>query len=124
MDPERHGITPDAVVTATVAGLQRLMLDYMRMIGFARTMTALLRYWFHGTSVSTLTASESLSAGQDTRARSALCRPPTRPAKVGASSSTYPLHPPLHCSDSGAFKLLVFLFLGSYACCVVLFVLF
>ena len=38
MDPERHGITPNAVLDATMAAVQRLMrLDYARTIGNAVT---------------------------------------------------------------------------------------
>ena len=57
MDPERHGITPAAVVAAVK---QLMRLDYVRMIGNARTMTASPRHWFQGTSVPTLAASEFL----------------------------------------------------------------
>ena len=61
MDPERHGITPAAVVAATVGAVKRL--DYARTNGDAHSMTASPRHWFRGgggTSVPTLAASEFL----------------------------------------------------------------
>lgn len=60
-DPERHVVTPAAVIAATVAAVKRLMrLDYTRTIGDVRTMTASPRNWFRGTSVPTLAVSEFL----------------------------------------------------------------
>ena len=82
--------------------------------GNARTTTALPWRWFRGTSVPTLAASEFLKRSSGHVARYARFQPPTRLAKAGASSSTYPLCPPLHCSDSGAGA--AYMFLGSYAC--------
>ena len=60
-DPERHAVTPAAVVATTVAAIKRLIrLDYARTLGDARTMTASPRHWFRGTSVPTLEASAFL----------------------------------------------------------------
>ena len=58
LDPERHAVTPVAVVAATVAAVTRL--DYAWTIGDARTMTTAPRHWFRGTSVPTQVASEFL----------------------------------------------------------------
>ena len=61
MDPERHAVTPQAVVAASVAAVKQLVrLDYARTIGEAHTMTVSPRHWFRGTSVPTLAASEFL----------------------------------------------------------------
>ena len=62
------------------------------------------------------------SAGQVTRARSIRCRPPIRLAKAGALSSTYPLRPPLHCSDSGACAACFYVFWVLCLCCAVNFI--